>query len=314
MSCSFIFIPLLSRVALSLSCFRPVCQKSTIVNDKLVRVSQCFTSHSYFPKSTKMKANEKKTSIPITNYHPSCVNVELTLIRASDNNAEENDNENGHTTIGLVQSNVSILFGEGRLQLKGGSFRFGIRRGELSLDLSGARCPISLRNFVHILPASVSVEHSVEHTTGSVLISDDYIQWKIFVSPPALQFRSELHEKESAEEGKKEVMTFSTELYTIIAQGSDTCPTWIFEALPGHRILRGGLKDHTLCHIQLLDGQWGVDVRFRAERDDIIVTDVEGVFPKSVSRDKQGIIRATITKWMKRNVRLIMSEGSVKYE
>ena len=261
--------------------------------------------------------------IHLDNYHPNCVNLKLDLVAGD---LEYLSILSRKQKIGKVSSTVCdqscerldgwgihlslhILFGEETLSLRGGNVRFGIRRGELHLYLEGARCPVTCRNFVQPLPSYIAVEREVTTETGVEARSKERVSAKIGMSN--LSAGIQMQGGETSTRVRKERLKFSARIGVVSAQGPDDRPIWVFESQPGERVLKGGISDD-LCCVQSFNHKCTINVFFEVRRPDIIITNVEGVYPKSLKRDTIGVINAVIRKWILKQVKRVMSEGRIR--
>ena len=198
------------------------------------------------------------------------------------------------------------------MPLRGGSARFGIRRGELVLLLDGAQCPIEWRSFVPDLPPEAPIEVEVRHEQGSR--EERNIEEGVNSGIPlGVSAGGRVKRGHSSESTESVVKRFSEKFFTISAQGPDDSPTWVFKAPPGERVLRGALRGEELCRIYLLGCTCTVRAFFKTDRSNIILTSVEGVYPRSLVENKKGVIRSLISRWIRNQVNKVMSEGEIQY-
>jgi len=264
-----------------------------------------------------------KIEIPIKNYHPYCVNLKLYL-RESKEYEHLPDSLIGtkqhlilsslfYQRLGkYIQTSLTILFGEEKLLLLGGSVRFGIRRGELEIGLHGASCPMEHRDFAPSISHYIDVKrkHVVEEekeTGGGENISAE-------VSIPlGVSVELESQERIASKIVIRKEIEFFDKIPVINTKGPDSRPVWTFQSYPGRRVLKGGLVNHDLCRIQLFDHGCTIEVFFKVDQSNIIITSVEGIYPDSLKKDTMGAIHALVLKWIRKQVRHVMSEGRIQH-
>lgn len=101
----------------------------------------------------------------------------------------------------------------------------------------------------------------------------------------------------------------------ISTKGSEERPVWEFKVKESSEsILKLLLDDVQLATVQTTDNSPGLEAVFEISINDLVITDIEGVFDSSTNVNKQCIIRNEIINYLQSKVKPYMSKLEMKYE
>jgi len=186
------------------------------------------------------------------------------------------------TKFGEIILNLTIQFNESRLTLKGGHVRFGIKFGELRLELDHARLPIRKRGFSHELDNSIQAEIATQK--GKELQATMEGSW---VATPGI--KANIGDKTTNLETEK----YTLRVPQISTKGSEDCPSWDFGVRLRERPLIGSKKGE-LGSLEVSTYPCTVDATFTVCRADIVVTGGEGALWKDIQKKRLAVIERII--------------------
>ncbi|MEL6578655.1 MAG: hypothetical protein AAFQ14_02795 [Cyanobacteria bacterium J06621_12] len=178
---------------------------------------------------------------------------------------------------------LNILFGEHREEIQGGSVTFGLRRGELRVQIIDGQIPLANIRLKNYFPIVVEKEIQEERAKGK----QNRIQLGLKNSGLASSDQSikKLTEKVKYEE------------HQIKIKGTEKNPIWIFEVKTDKEILEGLLQDENLATINLKADSCSLVATFHITKpEDICIIDAQWLWVKEISDKKKKVIAAGIVR------------------
>jgi uncharacterized protein YjbI with pentapeptide repeats len=164
---------------------------------------------------------------------------------------------------------LSLNFNEHWEPLLGGRVKFGLQGGTLKLNLENCEIPVASRQLVGDFMLS-SIESSTE-----VLLS------------------------ESQRANSEKIDETDCTLCHVSTVGDDTKPAWIFSLKRGKPVLKGLLKSAKLG--QFAAKQLRISAVFEVAKEDIYLTDAEGLWPHDITPNQHSVLERILTVYLQAN-------------
>ena len=196
------------------------------------------------------------------------VNQFLSIFETSDRNQENNKD--------LMSLKLSIRFGEESIKVLGGSIRFGLKRGELRLNLSNAIIPIETQGlttpFQNEITLEVQRDESTEIEGGTSLGTNASLTAKT--------------------KGSNRIIKKSTyKTYQVVTGGTESNPVWTFTAKDHDSILKGQISNTLLGTAILSTVPCSINASFQIRgQQDIRLTEAEGLWDRNIGRNKLAVL------------------------
>jgi len=190
-----------------------------------------------------------------------------------------------------IELYLTINFNEQWENLPGGRVKFGLRGGELRLKLEGANIPYENRGLND--PFKVAVETNREQQEGNEL--QNAIEASLDKGEPTV--KANLSSKKTT--GKTDKIQFTT--YQVTTKGSEENPAWVFEVKTGEPVLKGLLKSALLGTMKVTVKPCHVKAIFEVSKQDVYLTQAEGLWPQDISRNKLAILERKMALWLLKN-------------
>jgi len=216
-----------------------------------------------------------------------------------------------------------VLFGTQWLAINSESgLRYGIRRGEMRLDLDGAKSPISGRAFIQPRPSVIQLkirDVKVSNSQKESGLSGEISSKRFGVGTEVGGGSGESTYTEKEYNNSCELLIWT--------QGPEFQPSWVFKVKPDEHVLEGTVPAREWATLRPLSRRLDVRVRFSVAASDIVITMFEHPRFSWSHPNKKGIIRAYLLKRLKGYLRknfedagcfwggeLILNQGEVSYD
>lgn len=227
------------------------------------------------------------------NKFPDCIRMELEIVRV--------EPENFARQIDLV---LNILFGEHQEEIRGGSVTFGLRRGELRVQITDGQVPLSNIKLKNDLPIVVEKKIQEERTKGK----QNRVQLGLK--------NSGLVSSGQSTRRLTETLTYNT--HQIKIKVTEENLIWLFEVKTDKEILEGLLQNENLATINLKGKSCSLIATFNIIKPkDICITDAQWLWVKDISDKKKKVIAAGIVRRFlekKINLNSYLSRVELTYE
>jgi hypothetical protein len=177
---------------------------------------------------------------------------------------------------------LNIHFGKHREEVSGGSVTFGLKRGELKVELTNGEVPlknIKLKDeFQTVVEIEVQEEKASEEQVGAT----------VAVTPGlAATWR----------ETGKTAEKVKYQAYQVSTKGELNDPIWVFEVKTNEEILQGLLQNTELATIDVKTKPCCLVATFYVmEPEDICLTDAQWFLTKQIPKKKMAVIERRIVR------------------
>ncbi|MDY6785471.1 MAG: hypothetical protein SW833_23465 [Cyanobacteriota bacterium] len=190
-------------------------------------------------------------------------------------------------------SNLTISFNEQWQELRfknlsSGRVKFGIRGGELILELTNGKIPYGSRSFND--PMSLSADLEVETAQGQESQSSVGGSWSS--DKPGVTAKQDSKRTDSRKEKFQKTTSY------ISTKGSEERPTWVFEAGQDEPVLKGTLSEEKLATMEIVGHPYKITATFEISRGDVRFTEGEGIWLRNLMPNKRALFEGEIIKWL----------------
>jgi len=207
-----------------------------------------------------------------------------------------------HTSTQHQQINLylTIKFDEQWHTIKNGRIKFGLKGGELRLKLENSEIPYEDREL-----------------SGSIELLIPQQRQELDVTKDGKGERTIPKAHSSLSPEKKPV---STELNSftvchITTKISEENPVWIFEEEKGESVLKGLSKKAKLATLSATALPCRVEATFEVSKRDVCLTDAEGLWPATISRNKRAVLeRLIIQRLLEPKFKPYLSRAELHYD
>jgi hypothetical protein len=212
------------------------------------------------------------TNLPVGDRFPGCLRMDLEI--------QSIQSEQPFKQVDLV---LHIRFGEHQEEIKRGTVTFGLKRGQLKVQLTNGQVPLKnykLKNdFQTVIEKEIQAETGTGKQSGVQLVAKN----------PGLTASSQATTKTSDKVKYQE--------YQVTTRGDDNTPTWIFEVKTDKEVLEGLLQNTTLATIDVQGKSCSLIATFEITKpQDICITDAQLLWVKNISDKKKKIIAAKVRR------------------
>jgi hypothetical protein len=199
-----------------------------------------------------------------------------------------------------INLQLTIRFGEQQIPVLGGTVKFGLRGGELKLNLINCTIPLENQGLTPPLLAKIEMEKQIENTEG---IEDSL----------ALTLRGGITIK--GNQTTKEGVKFKDDIYQVYTQGTDEKPVWVFQLQTDKKIFIGGWQKEKIGILQINAKPYSVEGLFEVKKEDIRLTSATGIWSKDIGRNKTAWLqRELLLSWLKPKLQPYISRAELFYE
>lgn len=209
-----------------------------------------------------------------------------------------------------------INFSTERREVLGGHITFGVRGGVLRLSLRNADLPYDRRWGRITLPLSQQVERSISYTEKKTQAREAGLHARLGGSEGAIQASTGGSIKRSTTEESENSLTdeFSLNISQISTKGSSDFPAWQFQTRFGDPYLSGEIPKRMLGQLTITGPTCRCEAKFIVPGPDLVLTQVEGLYPQSLTSNKRGVVRLMVLKMLRRRAGELFSYGALEYE
>jgi hypothetical protein len=248
-----------------------------------------------------MQPSPKRFQPEPENKFPDCLYMKLEGIPVQSGSLEDFDVWQASIETPQIDLCVTLKFSEQWENLKGGRIKFGLRGGELRLKLENSEIPDEAHNLAGI----------VELSKNDAKPEPQSIVERKSLDSRLRAFNSAF--KASSTEPSPEAEHPIT-LCHITTKVSEENPAWVFEEI-GEIVLRGSLYQTKLATLNISALPCRVEATFEISKQDLCLTDAEGLWPPDISRNKQAVLeRLMIQRLLEPNIKPYLSKAELHYD
>ncbi|NES21378.1 MAG: hypothetical protein F6K41_21220 [Symploca sp. SIO3E6] len=204
-----------------------------------------------------------------------------------------------------IELYLTINFNEQWENLPGGRVKFGLRGGELRLKLEVGNIPYEYRGLND--PFEIAVPTDREQKEGNE--RQRLIEAALAKGEPTIKAIFSFNKKNE----QTDKIQFTT--YQVTTKGSEENPAWVFEVKTGEPVLKGSLNNALLGTMNVTAKPCHVKAIFEVSKQDVYLTQAEGLWPQDISRNKLAILERTMALWLlKKKLTPYISQVELHYE
>ena len=240
-----------------------------------------------------------KNSLPAPeNRFPDCVRMELEIVQIQPEGFLGRIIQREPEQLDLI---LNIRFGKHREKIFGGSVTFGLKRGELKVNLTNGEVP--LRNFKLKDEFQTVVEKEVQE--------EEARKSNIRAGLPA-----NLGITVTREETGKTAEKTKYKEYQVSTKGELKDPTWVFAVKTKREILQGLLQNAELASIDVKAKPCSLAATFNVPQpEDICLSDAKWLLSEGITKKKWAIIeRGIVRRFLDKKLRQKPYLSQVKLE
>ena len=221
------------------------------------------------------------------NRFPDCLRMELEIVPIQLEEIMDRILQGEPEQLNLI---LNMHFGKHREEIYGGSVTFGLKGGELKVELTNGEVP--LKNIKLKDEFQTVVETEVQEEEGS----ESQVGAGVSANLAATASRQETGRR--AEKAKSQE-------YKVITKGGLNDPTWIFAVKTSREILQGLLQNADLASIDVKAKPCSLLATFYiAKPEDIRLSDADWLLTKSITKTKMAIIeRGIVRRFLEKKLR-----------
>jgi len=213
-------------------------------------------------------------SLESHNKYPDCLWMQLEAIPVS----------SGATETQHLDLYLSLNFNEHWEPLLGGRVKFGLQGGTLKLNLENSEMPLAARQLVG------DVQLSPTETTQEIQSSAKASSAEVLLTENQRSVRESAQEK---------IAKNDSTLCHVSTIGDATKPAWSFAIEGGQPVLKGLLKSAKLG--ELAAKPLRIEAVFEVAKQDIYLTDAEGLWPHEITPNQHSILGRILTVYLQKN-------------
>ncbi len=199
-----------------------------------------------------------------------------------------------------IELQLTIRFGEQEIPVLGGTIKFGLRGGELKLNLTNSKIPLENLGLFPQLQERIEIESQVENSEGTE-------------NSLAVTLRGGFTTKDN--QVIKEVYKLKDEAYQVYTKGIDKNPVWVFQLQTDKEIFIGGWQKKKIGILEINDKPCTVEALFEVQDEHIRLTCATGIWSKDIGRAKIAWLqRELILGWLIPKLQPYISQAELLYE
>ncbi len=167
-----------------------------------------------------------------------------------------------------------------------GRIRFGLKGGELKLNLKNGKIFYEDRKFTN--PLAVSVQKERQDQKGS--------QNKVGVEPSWADGKAGTKVNLGTEQTESQTDKFQLTTYQISTKGSENNPVWTFELETGEPFLKGSFGKAELGILTVIGKPCCVEATFEVSQRDVKLIEAEGPWLKDIIPEKREALDIALVK------------------
>lgn len=190
---------------------------------------------------------------------------------------------------------LTINFNEQWEKLPGGRVKFGLRSGELRLELTQGSIPYKLRRTLS-KDLSLNLKKERQSCVSSSAIDESQASLGM-----TLKSETDIQAKVNKATKSETIVSQSDNFIVLSCQvttkGSPDRPAWVFETQTGDPVLKGLLTQTRLATVALSDVSWKVKAIFEVPSlKDVVLTETDGPWLRNASPQKRTILEIGLAK------------------
>ncbi|NEO30384.1 MAG: hypothetical protein F6K36_08090 [Symploca sp. SIO3C6] len=243
---------------------------------------------------------------------PACFNMKLEAIPVTPEDESFADYWHQPYKNQQIDLYLSLNFSQQWASFPGGRVKFGFRGGELILKLDNSEIPFESRELAGSIKLSKSISTARQESEAEKA-PDDLKATK--QASNAFDISNPLA-KESFDVRQNSLKTDNSQvsICRVTRRVSLEHPAWIFERERGKSVLQGSLHRSKLATLNVLALPCQIEATFEVGRQDVCLTDAEGVWLPQSSRNKRAVLeRLIIERLLEPKFRPFLSRGLLQY-
>jgi hypothetical protein len=211
-----------------------------------------------------------------------------------------------------IDLHLTISFNEQWESLKQGRIKFGLKGGELRLKLENSEIPYECRELAGSLELSLPKEKP--ESPGSKEPKGREVHTApINFSVNGSKVPAPANVMTAPRSSKNTLSEIS--VCHVTTKVSEENPVWVFEEEMGQPVLKGILNKTKLATLNVTALPCHVEATFEVSKQDVCLTDAEGLWPSDISRNKRAVLdRLIIQRLLEPKLKPYLSRGSLHYE
>ncbi len=245
------------------------------------------------------------------NKYPDCLYMELEGIPVQSDSQEHLAFWTTSTPRQQIDLHLTVHFNEQWELLDQGRVKFGLKGGELRLKLANSEISHESRELVGSVELHTS--RNKQETERSQAPKGTLHR----VSPIALSLNGNkpLAHVTAGTKGKSEPTELApVTVCHVTKKVTEENPVWIFEEEMGEPVLKGSLNQVKLATLDVLALPCRVEATFEVSKQDVCLTDAEGLWPPDISRNKRAVLdRLIIQRLLEPKLKPYLSRVELHY-
>ncbi|NEP12025.1 MAG: hypothetical protein F6K14_17815 [Symploca sp. SIO2C1] len=185
-----------------------------------------------------------------------------------------------------IELNLNINFNEQWEPLRAGRIKFGLRSGELRLNLDNGKIPLENRELND--PFEVSVKKDRQHQEGCE--NQSSLEASFAKGEPGIK----ANRSEKNTEGQTD--KFQLTAFQVTTKGAEETPAWVFEVATREPVLKGSLTNQKLATMNVTAKPCEVKATFDISVRDVMITDAEGAWLTNLIPEKRTALDIALAK------------------
>lgn len=246
---------------------------------------------------------------PPENKFPSCLEMKLEGISVQPESQNLINFWETSTATQFLDLHLTIDFNEQWESLNKGRVKFGIKGGELRLNLKNAE----------VIPESCALNTSLKLSLPEEKQEPKSIKERLNKQLRTLATNSFLNSSQKSEITSPVTICKITKKFGFCAVDSQPDLTenhaWGLEEEQGELVLKGLLKRTKLATLKVTALPCFVEATFTVSKRDVCITEVEGLWTSDISRNKKAVLnRLIIQRLLDTKLNSYVSRGSLHYD
>lgn len=189
---------------------------------------------------------------------------------------------------------LTINFNEQWEKLPGGYIKFGLKGGELRLELTHGNIPYEARNLSGALELSVQKARQSQLSTKT--LNDNSALISVH-SKSEIEAKAKIGSQQKKERTSLKNDTFTVQSCQVTTKGTPDNPAWVFEVQTSDPVLKGLLSKTELATIDLSASDWKIKASFTVPTlKDVKITEADGPWIRRASPAKRTALELGIAK------------------
>lgn len=199
--------------------------------------------------------------------------------------------------------------------LKIGKIWFGLKSGELCLNINNGKIPYEDR----ALKSHLEIKYDTTREIKSIKTKKDSSELAGDLGSSIKEMKPTISAKITPKSGKsiegtEQIQeTFPYTKWQITTKGSEKEPIWCFKCAT-NIILNGTLQNEKLGTVRLSEKYCSLQAEFKVSMRDIVITNCEWIFPIEISENKKSIIKLIILRYLANELNPYLSRQVLEFD